>query len=174
MIRKILAVAVCVVMAFSVTVAAENSENANGDGGQEIAERQRREKPQGGNGRGERPPEGEMPQGVPDGAVENNAQYDREPQNNTIQTPEDNSAPKEPTAENDGNNSENGEFEERGMRHGGMPEEMPNRAPSDMEQESEINSDWTAFAKTYSTPITALILLGLAFVFVKLYKRKRY
>lgn len=168
MIRKILAVAVCVVMAFSVTVAAENSENANGDGGQEIAERQRREKPQGGNGRGERPPEGEMPQGAPGGEVENNTAP------NNIQIQEDNSAPKEPTAENDGNNSENGEFEERGMRHGGIPEEMPNRAPSDMEQESEINSDWTAFAKTYSTPITALILLGLAFVFVKLYKRKRY
>ena len=45
--------------------------------------------------------------------------------------------------------------------------------PMNMQTDATAEQD-AGFFKTYSTPITSLVLLALAFVFVLLYKRKNY
>ena len=47
---------------------------------------------------------------------------------------------------------------------------MQNDQNANLEQETGFSS----FVKTYSTPIISVVLLGLAFIFVILYRRKNY
>lgn len=57
-----------------------------------------------------------------------------------------------------------------GMR-GGFPGNMQNN--NQQTQETEPMT-FLGFIKTYSTPITSVILLALAFIFVVFYRRKNY
>lgn len=81
--------------------------------------------------------------------------------------------------------TENGETAENGgddMRRGGpgMGGQPPQGdMPSDMNDvannaETQSSSKFATFTKEYATPITSIVLLVLAFVFVVLYKRKSY
>ena len=53
---------------------------------------------------------------------------------------------------------------------GGFPGNMQNQGQPQEEQPM----GFLGFVKTYSTPITSVVLLGLAFVFVIFYRRKNY
>ena len=60
---------------------------------------------------------------------------------------------------------------------GGMPEGMggfPGNMQGSQATEAEQPTGFLGFVKTYATPITSVILLGLAFIFVIFYKRKNY
>jgi len=60
---------------------------------------------------------------------------------------------------------------------GGMPEDMggfPGNMQSTHNTEVQQPTGFLGFVKTYSTPITSVVLLGLAFIFVIFYRRKNY
>lgn len=77
---------------------------------------------------------------------------------------------------------ENSEDDKKSFeKGGGMPEGMQfpggNGFPgmeNQTETEGSQQAGFTGFLKTYSTPITSVILLFLAFLFVVFYKRKHY
>ena len=54
---------------------------------------------------------------------------------------------------------------------GGFPGNMQN---FNIQTQEEQPKGFLGFVKTYSTPITSVIILGLAFVFVIFYRRKNY
>ena len=86
------------------------------------------------------------------------------------------------TAEEGQQPSENGE--EAGQTQvgnspfgGEMPEGMGEffgNMQSSQNTAAEQPTGFLGFVKTYSTPITSVVLLGLAFIFVIFYKRKNY
>lgn len=169
MIRKILIIAISVFLAFAINVMAENTD-INTDRGHMASDgNMRGSVPPGDDARrGEQPPEGGAPGDMPmNGNNENNVERAREPEEHNE------------SAVGEENNTNGEGIEEEKAERGGMHDRMPDRAPSDAEdtaqkQETAVTSDIISFAKTYSTPITALILLAFAFVFVLVYKRKRY
>ena len=71
-------------------------------------------------------------------------------------------------------NMQNGGMSRQGMNNGQMPEGrfMGNNF-NGQTQEAEPMT-FLGFVKTYSTPITSVILLAFAFVFVIFYRRKNY
>lgn len=75
--------------------------------------------------------------------------------------------------QNNHNTEENPQFEGRmpGGMQGGFPGNM--QSNSGQTQEAEPMT-FGSFVKTYSTPITSVILLALAFIFVIFYRRKNY
>ena len=75
--------------------------------------------------------------------------------------------------QNKQNTERNPQFEGRipsGMQSG-FPDSMQNN--NQQTRETEPMTFW-GFVKTYSTPITSVILLALAFIFVVFYRRKNY
>lgn len=75
--------------------------------------------------------------------------------------------------QNNHNTEENSQFEGRmpGGMQGGFPGNMQNN--NQHTKDAEPMTFW-GFVKTYSTPITSVILLALAFIFVIFYRRKNY
>ena len=172
---------------FSISAMAENegtvSDNNNSQAVQEMP-MQGGEIPQGGQ-RGTPPqmPNGERPQGanrgsqMPQGEFaqsqnaetsndevalpqnENNQDVNEIPENN-IQNPDDVS---------EQNGQQNRQFP--GDMQGGFHGNMQNSNQPTQETEPMTFGN---FIKTYSTPITSVILLALAFVFVSFYKRRNY
>jgi len=63
-----------------------------------------------------------------------------------------------------------------GDMQGRFPERMPQQTDDETNQQKQSEKTNTAagFLKEYSTPVTSIVLLALAFVFVKFYKRKTY
>lgn len=58
---------------------------------------------------------------------------------------------------------------------GRMPEGFPGAMQNSSAQSTETQpTGFLGFVKTYSTPITSVVLLGLAFIFVVFYRRKNY
>lgn len=66
---------------------------------------------------------------------------------------------------------QNGEMPQSGIGGGQAPDGMPNNTQN---TEAEQSEGFIGVIKTYPTPITSVILLILAFVFVFFYKRKQY
>ena len=62
----------------------------------------------------------------------------------------------------------------RGQMPEGMEESLGNMQNDNMNTQVEQPTDFLSFVKTYSTPITSVILLVLAFIFVIFYRRKNY
>ena len=65
------------------------------------------------------------------------------------------------------------------MSNGEIPPEGMGRFPGDMQNNNQQNQQETpmtflGFVKTYSTPITSVVLLISAFFFVIFYRRKNY
>ena len=90
---------------------------------------------------------------------ENNQDVNDIPENNT-QNPDDVS---------EQNGQQNRQFP--GDMQGGFPGSMQNNNQQNQEAEPMT---FGSFIKTYSTPITSVIILALAFVFVVFYKRRNY
>lgn len=100
---------------------------------------------------------------------------------------ENNSNAENSTSKNEEKNvpeqSENNFFSQNGPNNEAPPErnEWENRrsepfgAPNDFNgSESTERTGFVGFVKTYQTPIASIVLLVAAYVFVLLYKRKRY
>ena len=139
------------------------------------------EKQQGG-GRGGMPPMGEMPQGeftpsedftppqnagefAPPESSKNNAEAVTPPANENVTTEN------QQTQENgeDANQTPGRNQQFGGM--GGFPGNMQN---FNGQTQEDAPKGFLGFVKTYSTPTTSIVLLGLAFIFVIFYRRKNY
>lgn len=166
MLKRIITVSLCIILAFGISAYAANTtgeteqsavseETPMQDGGR-----------QGGGGRGrlELPPDGTAPGEMRD-------------------MPEGEGAPPESnennTADTSGENTDryqrggmNGDMGGQGGMNNGMREE--NTQNTEAAGETGSTGGIAAFLKTYNTPITAVILLIFAFVFVIFYKRKRF
>ena len=153
--------------------------------------------PPGGDMQGRTPPNmpnGEMPQGEftppegfnpPEGFTPpQNAGEFTPPQNGVNQNPETATPPA-----NDGAVTENQQTQENGEESnqtqggnspfgGQMPEGMGgfsgNMQNFNGQTQDDVPKGFLGFVKTYSTPITSVVLLGLAFIFVIFYRRKNY
>lgn len=126
------------------------------------------ERPNGGHGG--MPPMGEPPSGdfgPPQGGFVPPQNNDEN--NSEITTPETegNTSAENPQMPN-GNPQLGGQMP-GGM--GGFPGNMQN---FNGQTQEDAPKGFLGFVKTYSTPITSVILLGLAFVFVIFYRRKNY
>lgn len=116
-------------------------------------------------------PEGEMPTGEMTPPQDNgNAEIE-----NGQQTQPSNSENKQDTT-TDTTNENSNRMQRGGMGGGmgGMNGGMPGNTQNTENAETVSQGGILDFIKTYSTPITSVILLALAFVFVIFYKRKTY
>ena len=193
MLKKVIPIAIALCLIFSISVMAENTSAAT-DGTSAGASQQmpQGERPSG--GRGSMPPMGEMPSGdfappegftPPDGEFTppQNAGEFAPPQSNEIKNTET-SAPNtnEGVTEENPKGTENGEESSQNQNGnspfgGQMPEGMggfPGNMQSSQNAATEQPTGFLGFVKSYSTPITSVVLLGLAYLFVVFYKRKHY
>ena len=141
-----------------------------------------------GGGRGGMPPMGEMPQGeftpsedftppegftppqnagefTPPESSKNSAEAVTPPANENVTT--ENQQTQENGTESNQTPGRNQQF--GGM--GGFPSNMQN---FNGQTQEDAPKGFLGFVKTYSTPITSVVLLGLAFIFVIFYRRKNY
>ena len=174
MIKKILPIILCLCLLFSISAMAANTNDNNvpAKSSQEMP-MQGGERPQGGN-RG-----GQMPQGEftpPQNNMTNNDESTAPQENNALENentqaannnPENNT--QKPNESPEQNGQQNGQFP--GGMQGGFPGEMQN---GNQTTEAQQSTGFIGFVKTYSTPITSVILLALAFVFVLFYKKRSY
>ena len=116
------------------------------------------------------PPEGFTP---PDGEFAPSQSESTEtvaPKTDTDGTEENQEVPEnsEKSGQTQGGNQQFG-----GQFPGGM-DGFPGNMQSSQNTAEEQPMGFLGFVKTYSTPITSVVLLGLAFIFVIFYKRKNY
>ena len=177
MLKKVITIALSLFLLCSIGVLAASA----------VGEAQQRE------ARGGMPQMGEMPQGdfaphegftPPEGEFTppQNAGEFTPPQNNgsaetTAPKADAGVAEETPQAAENGEESEQaqGENVQNAPFGGGMPEGMggfPGNMQGSQTAEAEQPAGFLGFVKTYATPITSVILLGLAFIFVIFYKRK--
>ena len=147
-----------------------------------------------GRGRGGMPPMGEMPSGdftPPEGFTPPDGEF-TPPQNSGEFTPPQgeesgNAEATDPQTDTDiteeeqpvpENSEESGQTQSGNSPFGGgMPEGMegfPGNMQGAQNTDVQQTTGFLGFVKTYSTPITSVVLLGLAFIFVTFYKRKNY
>lgn len=121
------------------------------------------------------------PENMPDDFRQNdmsdmeNREKNGPPGDNRRQNP-----PEEPGNTNNGSNENqnesNTDFSEdnnnKMPNNDGMPPEI--REHGEMQGETQQVSGFSSFLKNYSTPITAVVVLLFAYVFVIFYKRKHY
>ena len=140
-------------------------------------------------------PNGEMPQGeftppegftLPDGEFTppQNAGEFTPPQSNvntnsaeTVAPPvNDVAAENEQTQENgeQSGQTQGGNQQFGGQMPGGMGGFPGNMQNFNGQTQEEASKGFLGFVKTYSTPITSVVLLGLAFIFVIFYRRKNH
>lgn len=190
MLKKVIPIVLSLSLIFSISVMAENEGVINDgttpeltqempmQGGQQGTPPQmpNGERPQGGNRMGQMP-QGDFtpPQNNETNSAETPLQENNVPRNEGNQGV--NTAP-ESAPENNSQNPNNAGGENapqdrqfpEGMQ-GGFPGEMGNNIQN---AQTEQQTGFVGFVKAYSTPITSVILLMLAFVFVFFYKRKNY
>lgn len=165
MLKKVITILLSICLIFSISVMTVCAVNET------VPEAQQRAGERPGGGRGGMPPTGEMPSGEfgpPQGGF---APPQSNETNNTIEAtaPQtDGDTPAE-NSQTPGENQQFGGQMPRGM--GGFPGNMQNF--NEQTQEEQPVGFW-GFVKTNSTPITSVILLALAFIFVIFYRRKNY
>lgn len=168
MLKKAILIFLSACLIFSITATAENIQETNGEIPQSVQ----------GEAPSQMPPMGEMPRsGRPSGDF-------APPQNNgaesaNAQQPQENAQHPQENAQHpqgDFNAQGGGQMPGRNPWNGGQ---MPNgfggfgNMQNNQNTESQPKGFW-GFVKTYATPITSVILLILAFIFVIFYKRKNY
>ena len=145
MLKKVITIVLSLCLIFSISVMAENTA---GDKNFPNTSSER--------------PRGEMPSGdiaPPEGFAPSKGEF-TPPQTDGNESTESSQIP-------DGNQQFGGQMP-GGM--GRFPDNMQNSQNAVAEQPG----GFLGFVKTYSTPITSVVLLGLAYIFVIFYKRKRY
>ena len=196
MFKKVIPIVISLCLIFSISVMAENT-SAVTDGSAAGASQQmsQGERTQGGRGnmgtppsgamQGRTPPNmpnGEMPQGeftppegftppqnagefAPPESSKNNAEAVTPPANENVTT--ENQQTQE-------NGTESNQTPSRNQQFGGMGGFSGNMQIFNGQTQEEQPKGFLGFVKTYSTPITSVVLLGLAFIFVIFYRRKNY
>ena len=167
MLKKVIPIVIALCLILSISAMAENINGENESRAPQVSGQMPADagaRPQGARGPMGAPPEGEFvpPEGggVPKQDANANSNAENTPQ------PEDNAAgnPQIP-----GGNRQFGGQMPGGM--GGFPGNMQNF--NGQTQEEQPTGFW-GFARTYSTPITSVILMALAYIFVIFYRRKNY
>ena len=188
MLKKVIPMVISLCLICSISVMAENTNVTDDETAPAAAEQMPQgERPSG--GRGGMPPMGGMPQGEfapPEGMnggqrpsgnftpSQNSGEF-VPPQNNGTNRNTETTTPQtdgELSAENaqmPGDNPQTNGQMPGGM--GGFPGNMQNFNGQIQEEQP---AGFLGFIKTYSTPITSIVLLGLAFIFVIFYRRKNY
>ena len=196
MFKKVIPIVISLCLIFSISVMAENT-SAVTDGSAAGASQQmsQSERTQGGRGnmgtppsgamQGRTPPNmpnGEMPQGeftppegftppqnagefAPPESSKNNAEAVTPPANENVTT--ENQQTQE-------NGTESNQTPGRNQQFGGMGGFPGNMQNFNGQTQEDAPKGFLGFVKTYSTPITSVVLLGLAFIFVIFYRRKNY
>ena len=199
MLKKVIPIVILLCLIFSISVIAENEMTTSEDTVTEVSEQipqGAEERPQGVRRNMGTPPSGDM-QGrtsptMPNGKTPREGMNRGQkpsgevtpPQNtefgNTEKVSQSTPAAKE-TAENETSTDEqnNHNTEEKSQFEGRMPGGMQGGFPGNMQNNNQHTKDaepmtFWGFVKTYSTPITSVILLALAFIFVIFYRRKNY
>ena len=201
MFKKVIPIVISLCLIFSISVMAENT-SAVTDGSAAGASQQmpQGERTQGGRGnmgtppsgamQGRTPPNmpnGEMPQGeftppegftppqnagefAPPESSKNNAEAVTPPANENVTTEN------KQTQENgeESNQTQGGNQQFGGQMPGGMGGFPGNMQNFNGQTQEDAPKGFLGFVKTYSTPITSVVLLGLAFIFVIFYRRKNY
>lgn len=147
MLKKVIPIAIALCLIFSISVMAENT-SAVTDGTAAGASQQmpQGERPQGGRANMGMPPGGDMQGRTP---------------------------PDMPNGEQSGQ-AQDGNRQFGGQMPGGMGGFPGNVQNFNGQTQEEQPKGFLGFVKTYSTPITSVILLALAFIFVIFYRRKNY
>ncbi len=190
MVKKILICSICLMLLLGVSVSAQREmPQGNPPSNMEIPQGNPpsgMQRPQGTPPEGMELPEGaEPPQGMPeDREVFSGGEQGQRPQGNTDNTQLDAGQPTNEAGENANQpqgQDVNGEVPQNQNGNQMTPPDMDfgvgnmpsgfgkNNTPIDAEQVT-----FMGFVKEYQTPIISVVLLLLAFVFVKLYKRKNY
>lgn len=194
MIKRVITIVLSLCLLFSISVMAQG---ISGDMPQGMPE-MRGERPAGNRGGMGMPPNAEMPEGFAPPSMQNGKMPEGFTPPEGFQPPQnaDNFAPRQngaadnkvsattPPADS-GDNTQTPENAEKtnqmqgGMQFGGeMPEEMKeffaNMQGGNMNAQEEQETGIIGFVKEYSTPVTSIILLIFAYIFVIFYKRKHY
>ena len=201
MFKKAIPIVISLCLIFSVSVMAENT-SAVTDGSaagasQQMSQGERTQgergnmgMPPSGDMQGRTPPNmpnGEMPQGeftppesftppqnagefAPPESSKNNAEAVTPPANENVTTEN------QQTQENgeDANQTQGGNQQFGDQMPGGMGGFSGNMQSFNGQTQENAPKGFLGFVKTYSTPITSVVLLGLAFIFVIFYRRKNY
>lgn len=199
MLKKVIPIVISLCLIFSISVMAENEIPATEEMVTEVSEQISQgaeEQPQGVRGNMGTPPSGDMqgrtPPTIPNGKIPREGMNRGQkpsgeftpPQNTDVEKNENvpQSTPKShETTENETSTDEksNHNIEENPQFEGRMPGGIQGGFPGNMQSNSGQTQEaepmtFGSFAKTYSTPITSVILLALAFIFVIFYRRKNY
>ena len=174
MLKKVIPIVVALCLIFSISVMAENT-SAVTDGSAAGASQQM---PQGDfvPPEGFTPPNGEFtpPQNTGEftrpESSKNNAEAATPSVNENVATQN------QQTQENgsESNQTQGGNQQFGGQSPAGMGGFSGNMQNFNGQTQEDAPKDFLGFVKTYSTPITSVVLLGLAFIFVIFYKRKNY
>ena len=187
MLKKIIPIAIALCLIFSISVMAENT-SAVTDGTATGTSQQipQGERPQGGRGNMGMPPSGDMqgrtPPNMPNGEMPQGEFTPPQSNVNTNSTEtvtppaNDGAAENEQTQENgeQSGQTQGGNQQFGGQMPGGMGGFPGNMQNINGQTQQEQPKGFLGFVKTYSTPITSVVLLGLAFIFVIFYRRKNY
>ena len=196
-------ISLCLLFSISV-MAENTSAVTDGSVSESSQQMPQGERPQGGRGsmgmppsddmQGRTPPNmpnGEMPQGEftpheeftpPNGefAPQQNAEEFTPPQGdfNPVQGNVENNTETTPQAD-DNKSAQKPQFNENNQQSGAQAPESMGGFPANMQNfntqtQDDAPKSFLDFVKAYSTPITSVVLLGLAFVFVIFYRRKNY
>ena len=167
MFKKVIPIVISLCLIFSISVMAENT-SAVTDGSAAGASQQM---PQGEF----TPPEGFTPpqnagEFAPPESSKNNAEAVTPPANENVTTEN------QQTQENgeDANQTQGGNQQFGDQMPGGMGGFSGNMQSFNGQTQENAPKGFLGFVKTYSTPITSVVLLGLAFIFVIFYRRKNY
>ena len=176
MLKKVIPIVLSLCLIFSISVMAENTQ------GNENIPNTSSERPVRGDFDPSKMPEGFTP---PDGDFtppQNSGEFtppqSNESNNVEASVPETNEGVAEENPKGTENGEESGHTQSGNSPFGGqMPEGMggfPGNMQSGQNAATEQPTGFLGFVKTYSTPITSVVLLGLAYLFVVFYKRKHY
>ena len=183
MLKKVIPIVVVLCLIFGISAMAENTVG-NENMGDTSSERPMRgdfdpsKMPQGDfvPPEGFTPPNGEFtpPQNAgeftPPESSKNSAEAVTPPANENVTTEN------QQTQENgeESNRTQGGNQQFGGQMPGGMGGFPGNMQNLNGQTQEEQPKGFLGFVKTYSTPITSVVLLGLAFIFVIFYRRKNY
>ncbi len=188
--KKVISIVLALCLMFSISVMAENENPVSEETVPEVSQQLPQgaeERPQGGRGNMGMPPSGEMPTrgtppNMPNGKMPpegmNRDQRPQgelaPPQNNDINNNDEIATSQDGDTSTENPQVPGGNPQFGGQMPGGMGGFSGNMQNFNRQTQEEVPMTFLGFVKTYSTPITSVILLALAFVFVIFYRRKNY
>ncbi len=189
MLKKVIPIVLMLCLLFSISVMAENENPVSEETIPEVSQQMPQgaeERPQGGRGNMGMPPsddmQGRTPPNMPSGEMPSEGMNRGQrpsgnftpPQNNDTNNNAEATTPQDGDTSAENSQIPNGNHQFGGQMPGGMGGFPGNMQNFNGQTQEEVPMTFLGFVKTYSTPITSVILLALAFVFVVFYRRKNY